>query len=308
MAEPNPVDHAVADKPKRWITILLGILLWPLAMLYVAHWRWALAYFLVGLTVIVLGQLYVQAANIVAVLQGAVAIVCIVHACRVAKRDTDGQPRPGYSRWYGLVGVSVGLLVIVFGVRAFLIEPFRVSSGSMLPGAPAGTAIWVQKWGYGSYGSYGIQLTHRDISAPLAHGDIIVIEFPRDRSLNYVERLIGLPGDQVSYRGKRLTVNGQLAALRPVADYFDEQSARYLPRAVESLMGVEYSIVIHNDLPQPNYPFNDKCTNDAEGITCVVPKGHYFVMGDNRDNSNDSRYWGFVPADHIVGKVIYGAK
>lgn len=148
------------------------------------------------------------------------------------------------------------------------------------------------------------------ISSPLRRGDIIVFEYPPDRNLHYAKRLIGLPGDKVSYQGKKLSINGSPIALRQAADYFDPKALSYTPAFVESLMGIEYSVLIQKDspasVPVPHtFPFRDKCSYDSEGVTCEVPSGHYFAMGDNRDNSNDSRMWGFIPADHVVGKVLY---
>jgi len=180
----------------------------------------------------------------------------------------------------------------------------------MLPTIPTGARLLVQKWGYGNYDTFGIHLFRAPISAPLGRGDIIVFESPPDRSVHFVKRLIGLPGDEITYREKKLSVNGTPALLRGASDYFDKKTMTYTPAFLESLMGTEYSILIDNHAPVSMtksiaFPFRDKCTYDSEGFTCAVPDGHYFVMGDHRNNSYDSRLFGFVPADHIVGKIIY---
>jgi len=219
------------------------------------------------------------------------------------------MPRPAYGRWFGL-GAVVGLFLVIFGLRAFVVDLFRFPSRSMLPTIPLQALLIVQKWGYGNYGAYGIHLFSSQISAPLDRGDIIVFEFPQDRSQSYAKRLIGLPGDRIEYRGKRLSVNGNPASLRQTSDYFDPKFLAHTPAFLESLMGVEYFVLIENDIPASifaplTFPFHDKCTYDSEGVTCIVPDGHYFTLGDNRDNSYDSRVWGFVPADHIIGKVLY---
>lgn len=279
-------------------------------MMYVAQIRWAGAYLLIALIIGVVGEFYLRETAIAGAIQILFALTCATHAYRLAARYSDEEPRPTYSRWYALLGTAIGLFSVAFGVRAFLVEPFRFPSGSMLPTIPLRAHLIVQKWGYGNYGTYSLNLFHTSISAPLSRGDIIIFEFPPDRSLHYAKRLIGLPGDKIAYRAKRLSVNGTPISLRQGGDYFDSKALAYTQTFTESLMGVEYSVLIENDafpnIPTAlSFPFHEKCVYDADGVTCDVPAGHYFTMGDNRDNSNDSRMWGFVPADHIIGKVLY---
>ena len=279
-------------------------------MMYVAQMRWAGVYLLAALAVGVIGKFYLHDTLSAAVLPIIYAVTCAIHAYHIAKKYPDEIQRPAYSRWYGLLGAAAGLFVVVFSIRAFVVEPFRFPSGSMLPTIPLRAHLIVQKWGYGNYGTYGIHLSHTPISSPLARGDIIVFEFPPDRSIHYAKRLIGLPGDTIAYRGKKLSINGNSVALRQAADYFDSKASAYTPAFFESLMGIEYSVLLEKATPAcvPTsyaFPFRDKCIYDSEGVTCVVPTGHYFTMGDNRDKSNDSRMWGFVPADHVIGKVLY---
>lgn len=300
----------MSNKPKKWLAVLLGIFASPIAMMYVGQMRWAGAYLLVALAVGVIGEFYLHDTFIAAALPMIYAVTCATHAYRFAKRYPDETQRPAYSRWYGLLGAVAVLFLITFSIRAFVVEPFRFPSGSMLPTIPLRAHLIVQKWGYGNYGTYGIHPFRSPISSPLARGDIIVFEYPSDRSISYAKRLIGLPGDTVAYRGKKLSINGNPIALRQATDYFDSKALAYTPTYIESLMGVEYSVLIQQDFPASiptsySFPFRDKCTYDSEGVTCVVPTGHYFTMGDNRDNSNDSRMWGFVPADHVIGKVLH---
>jgi len=300
----------VRNKPKKWLAALLGAIAPPIAMLYVAQMRWAGVYLLAGLAVGVAGEFYLHDTIVAAVMPIIYALTCAAHAYHFAKRYPDEKQRPVSSRWYGLLGAAAGLFLVAFGVRGFFVEPFRFPAGSMLPTIPLRAHLIVQKWGYGNYGTYGIHLIRSPISSPLARGDIIVFEFPPDRSIHYARRLIGLPGDTIAYRGKRLSINGSPIALRQAADYFDSKTHAYTPAFIESLMGVDYSVLVEKDAPANipgsySFPFHDKCTYDSEGVTCVVPTDHYFTMGDNRDNSNDSRIWGFVPADHVIGKVLY---
>lgn len=302
----------MSTKPKPWLAALLGVVAAPMGMLYVAKARWAISYLLLLLALtplVFFGPWGAGAADLLKVLM---AIVAAVHAYRIAQRYPDQPARPGYSRWYGLLGSALALVAIAFGARAFFFEPFRIPSGNMLPTLPVGSIALVQKWGYGNYRAYGIQVAHVPVSALLRRGDIVVFQYPQKPSLDYIKRVIGLPGDEVVYKNKQLSINEQAIPQRPDGEYFDEDSMRYWPRHAESLMGVEYQILgsdrAQPSVPQSDFPFRDQCSYDVESLRCKVPAGHYFVLGDNRDNSLDSRYWGFVPEDHIVGKLVYSVR
>jgi signal peptidase I len=146
-------------------------------------------------------------------------------------------------------------------------------------------------------------------------GDVMVFRFPKDPSTDYIKRVIGVPGDKIVYKNKRLTVNGQHLQYQNLPDYLDEsEGARteYRKSFKENLTGVQHDILNYDDPDHPayvrnpdNFPYREMCTYDTEGFACSVPPGHYFMMGDNRDNSGDSRYWGFVPDENIVGKAFF---
>lgn len=297
------------NKPNKWIAVLIGIVAGPIALMYVSQLRWAGIYLLVALIIGIVGEFYSRDTVIAGVLQLVFMLTCVTHAYRFAAKYPDDKPRATYSRWYGLVGTVLCFLSIAFGVRAFLIEPFRSPSGSMLPSIPLQAHLLVQKWGYGNYGTYGLHLSRAPISTPINRGDIVVFEFPRDRSIQYVKRLIGLPGDKITFREKRLSVNGTPTFLHQAEDFFAPNTNTYIPQYREFLGKTEYAVLIENDSPayiqtSPTFPFRDKCIYGPHGVSCEVPADHYFVIGDNRDNSSDSRMWGFVPADHIVGRVL----
>jgi signal peptidase I len=138
----------------------------------------------------------------------------------------------------------------------------------------------------------------------------MVFRYPPDPSLDYIKRVIGLPGDKIVYRNKKLTINGQEIAQKKTEDYLDKDRLFYTPRFVESLGKVQHQILIEADAPSfaqqiVRFPHGDKCIYNSEGVSCEVPAGHYFMMGDNRDNSQDSRFWGFVPDENIVGKAFF---
>lgn len=299
----------MSDKPRKWIAVVLNVFFAPLGMFYVARPGWALFYFIICYGSVLVSTLWLPAA-VLSLSMFAASIVTAIHSYNLASRYPEELPRPWYSHWYGLLSILIAFLVFgVGGLRSFVIEPFKAPSASMLPGLRAGDALWVTKWGYGNYGTFGIHLARRPVTAPLARGDIVVFEYPFERPIFFVKRLIGLPGDRISYRSHRLLINGEEIPSRRLGNYFDAEHAVNFPRFLESIAGRDYQVLFNpaqSSTPPMSDSFfrRDACTPFPDGLDCVVPAGHYFVLGDNRDNSADSRSWGMVPADHIVGKVI----
>ncbi len=200
------------------------------------------------------------------------------------------------------------VILIVFLLRSFLFEPFKIPSGSMIPTLLVGDLILVNKF------DYGIRLpviNHKIIAnKDPARGDVVVFRYPPDPRLDYIKRVVGVPGDEVAYLNKVLTVNGRRIDTRPLPDFYDEDSRRYAQQFSEKLAGVEHRILIDKDRPAfipgaQNFQNSDACRYTSEGVTCKVPEKHYFMMGDNRDNSVDSRYWGFVPDRNLVGRAFF---
>ncbi|MDT8312007.1 MAG: signal peptidase I, partial [Methylophaga sp.] len=183
------------------------------------------------------------------------------------------------------------IILLVLVIRSFIAEPFRIPSASMLPTLHIGDFILVNKF------AYGIRLPVInskivDTGAP-ERGDVIVFRYPQQPEIDYIKRVVGLPGDKIGYFDKTVYINGE--AIEQQALENDVQLSNQLSASsevfYESFNGEQHTIAIENNQP------------GAEG-EMRVPEGHYFVMGDNRDNSNDSRFWGPVPESHLVGKAF----
>jgi signal peptidase I len=200
------------------------------------------------------------------------------------------------------------VIAIVFVLRSFLVEPFQIPSGSMMPTLLVGDFILVNKFDYG----IRLQVINKkiiDIGSP-QRGDVVVFRYPMDTSVDYIKRVVGLPGDTVAYQNKRLTINGQEMPMKRLGNYLDQEKFYYLPEYEETLGDVHHRVLIEDEAPAfvqqvEAFPNRDKCHYNSDGFVCVVPPGHYFMMGDNRDNSRDSRYWGFVPDENLVGKAFF---
>jgi signal peptidase I len=196
------------------------------------------------------------------------------------------------------------VILVVFLVRSFIVEPFKIPSGSMMPTLLAGDYILVNKFTYGLRVPI-LNTTFVDIKQP-ARGDVAVFHYPPDPSIDYIKRVIGLPGDKVSYQNKRLRINGQQLALQDVGQYEYVMSGLNIMAATqyrEQLGAVQHDILIHD--VQGNYDSDAIGAKFANNEEITVPAGHYLAMGDNRDNSSDSRVWGFVPERNLVGKAFF---
>ena len=210
--------------------------------------------------------------------------------------------------WVEYSGSFFPVIALVFFLRSFLYEPFKIPSSSMLPTLFVGDLILVNKF------TYGVRLPILnkkviDVNNP-QRGDVMVFKYPEDPSVDYIKRVVGVPGDKVVYKNKRLLINGNEMAYQGLPDFLDEERLSYFKQYSENLTGVNHRIL--NDDQSPtfvrdphNFPKRENCTYNSDGFSCVVPEGEYFMMGDNRDNSLDSRYWGFVPDQNIVGKAFF---
>ena len=211
--------------------------------------------------------------------------------------------------WVEYSGSFFPVIALVFVLRSFLFEPFKIPSSSMVPTLLVGDLILVNKF------DYGIRLPVINkkivqVGNP-QRGDVMVFKYPKDMSQDYIKRVIGVPGDKITYENKRLTVNGQPVEYVPMDDYLDDERPVYHKQFLEKLPNVPHRILNMDGARTINlsaveeFPHHENCTYSYDRFTCIVPEGHYFMMGDNRDNSADSRYWGFVPDQNIVGKAVF---
>jgi len=200
------------------------------------------------------------------------------------------------------------VIISVFLLRSFLVEPFKIPSGSMIPTLLVGDLILVNKFTYG----LRLPVLNTKITEGNApqRGDVMVFRYPPKPSLDYIKRVVGVPGDTVAYINKRLMINGQPVHTDALPEFFDEDVMRYFKHFEETLGNKKHRVL--NDANRPafvaaaeQFEGREACAYTIEGVTCKVPQGHYFMMGDNRDNSLDSRYWGFVPEKNIVGKAFF---
>jgi len=203
------------------------------------------------------------------------------------------------------------VILIVFCLRSFLVEPFKIPSGSMIPTLLVGDFILVNKF------TYGIRLPviNRkiiDLNEP-QRGDVLVFRYPQDPSIDYIKRIVAVPGDKIEYRNKQLSVNGKLVQQKLNGDYKYVESGLayiYTQKFTEKMDDREYNILINQEMPAIQlsavhyFPQHESCQFDHAGFVCEVPAKHYFTLGDNRDGSSDSRYWGFVPEENIIGKAF----
>jgi signal peptidase I len=185
------------------------------------------------------------------------------------------------------------ILVIVLIIRSFIAEPFRIPSGSMMPTLLHGDFILVNKFAYG----VRLPVSHTKIfgSGLPERGDVAVFRYPQNPSLDYIKRVVGLPGDVIEYRNKKLFINQKRMPQTKVGHFIGQGRDAAMNGAeqkVENLQTIEHEVLLNQKRLSINGSWR-------------VPEGHYFVMGDNRDNSNDSRYWGTVPEENLVGKAFF---
>jgi signal peptidase I len=236
-------------------------------------------------------------------------VVWLLDSLVFAARRGGGVAEPW---WLEYAKSFFPVILVVFFIRSFLVEPFKIPSGSMIPTLQVGDFILVNKF------TYGLRLPI--ISKKIVQindpqrGDVMVFHYPENPAVDYIKRVVALPGDTVEYRNKRLTINGIEQPQQADGDYnYVESGLNFVhtERRQEVLGKHKHALLVNPDMPNVHldsvaeFDGRENCSYDENKVRCKVPAGHYFMMGDNRDNSRDSRYWGFVPDNQIVGKAFF---
>jgi signal peptidase I len=231
--------------------------------------------------------------------------------------------------WLEFTADLFPIIAFIFILRSFFFEPFKIPSGSMIPTLQIGDFILVNKFTYGvRFPVWNKKII--EVGSPV-RGDVVVFRYPVDETVDYIKRVVGVPGDVVEYKNKHLTVNGKPFTYENIMFIpqvgYDERSdfiknmtpqnlrPMHLKESFPSELGGG-THMIENDPQRPSgfpsnfvpdhvFPDMANCQYSFDGFVCKVPPGNYFMMGDNRDNSLDSRYWGFVPETNLVGKAFF---
>jgi len=270
-------------QPKVWFSLVLSVLVGPFAFLYAnsAKWFWSLFVFS-----FLIGVIGIYASLPVAWL---VPVACFVCVSIFLKTNGPFILRRWYSKLWLVLFVVCFLLIFLF--RAFLFEPFRIPANSMAPTLVIGNIVIVKKIGYGSYGSFGLSVYDSTISnsKKLTRGDVYVFQYSK-KNVPYIKRLIGLPGDQINIDGNDVYLNGEVI------------------QTTQLSTDSEYTIY-QEILDDKTYKIRRKNNKfSSQFFSLTVPEGHYFFMGDNRSNSADSRHFGTIPEDDLIGRLVYVIK
>lgn len=298
----------MSDKPNKWIALVLGIFAQPFGLLYAGAPRLALLALLVPVLVLVLPALYPHA---ITRFPAYVALVyvsaCGVLAFWIAGRRPLTAQRCWYNRWYGTLGIAAIFSLVMAGTRTFVAEPFRVNGSSMEPTLHHRSIVLVKKWGYGHLRTFGITVGRIDGTARIEPADIVAFKAPVADKV-FLQRVVGVPGDLVVVRPAGVEVNGVRIRQREIGAYVPPLSPDSYVRYAGRLGGKDFEVLqsvqgAYSRLSQ-DFPPAPGCTANLDEVRCKVAAGTYFVMGDNRDNSVDSRVFGTVAESDIVGKVV----
>ncbi len=271
-------------KPKVWLAVVQGIFLQPFVFLYLHKPVIFVVYLLLSVSANLVDWPFAIPLSLIFV------VICPIHAYLIAKRYNRHSARKWYSRWWGMLTVCVGIFLSIFLIRSVFYDWFSVQEDSMSPYLDPQDTLIVKKYGYGGYGAYGISLMNTGLSddIELQRGKVYAFYPPDvDNNIVYVKRLIAKPGDSVEIQGNQISINGlplKTTLLTKNTDFslYEEVSD-----------GITYQIKIKG--AEPFFP----------DVSLIVPDDSYFFLGDNRDNSADSRLWGTLPSTRFVGEVVY---
>jgi len=269
--------------PNKWFACVLGLLIPPLGFVYISAWKYAAACFIIMIIAgIVDNYLFDGWAALIVSISTAAYIFDIFD---IFEKQDLSEKQNWNNKWWGVILIPLTLLSVIISVRAFMYEFYTIPSRSMYPNVNVGDFIVASKWGYGNYGAYGYKFfsSNSELSKKPKLGEVFVFEHPTNKTMQ-IFRIVGLPKDRLEFSKRQLTINGS-----PV---LTEKTSKE-SELIEQLGNEKYRVNYHTK-------FNDSQSNN---LNITVPENSYFVLGDNRDNANDSRFWGFVPTVNIIGKV-----
>lgn len=280
----------ITNKPRAWLVVLLAVLSPALAFLYIGKGKWGGLYFIINLLFLYFLKLHPFMPFAVLLLH----LLGLIAACIMAHKAVTYN-------WYRLhvfLKILAGLYLLAVMTRLLWFNVYHISSVSMYPTIHQGGYLIAKRWGLGYFNPLlGRQF---DIQQ-LTRGEVILFAYPLKPSHVYIKRVIGLPGDKIAFDKGTLLLNGKKQILRvqpqssPYIAYYDEQIGSQ-PYTIVRMLDQDFSA---------SYQFMKSCPVINQLNVCTVPAGQVFVLGDNRDQSADSRFWGYVPVQNIIGRVIW---
>jgi signal peptidase I len=301
--------------PKGWLAIVFAIFLQPFTFLYVNKQKLFWFYTLLAFILMLIDIKFLINAPNTAWYKGfyfswGLFLILPAHAYISTKNYDVTEKRSWYASWWGSLLCFIFTLITVISVRVFYIDPISIPADSMSPTLNRSDIVLVNKQGYGNYRYHGFQLAKSEPSESPDRGDIIVFQSPKNPKIDFIKRVIGLPGDKVVYRDKNIYIKEPcLKSEVSCSELFMLEKSKSVssingfPIYEEKFDNKMYSVIIDPQATErSDYYFNQDGTERDEWI---VPDEHYFVLGDNRDNSLDSRFFGFVPKENIIGKPLY---
>lgn len=269
--------------PNKWFASALGFFFQPLAFIYLAKLKWGLIYFLASISFGITDFFLIKETGYSG-LGLVLSIICCIHAYKASENINFDNGRKWFNTWWGALSIPIVFIVSVFSFRSFFYEPFLIPASSMLPTLQVGDHIVISKFGYGHYGTYGLNIYNADINSRKQpnRGDVFIFYPPHDDRY-FIKRIIGLPNDVIEFSNKQLYINGIKIETKRIDD-----SNIYNEVLDEETYSVQYR----------------REASRLRNFKMEVPENSYFVMGDNRDNSSDSRVWGVVPGENLIGKMI----
>ncbi len=267
---------------------MLGLFSGPIALLYVGRGKLALSFVAAFFAICLAFMFSITGHSDNDFLRFAYWLAGPVVAFRCANSAKGGM-QPWFARWFNLAGIAACAYGVVASVRIFLYEPYWIPSTDMLPTMRQEVHILVKKR-----------------PNELRRGEIILFKFALDQGYERISRVVGLPGDRITYSAKHLLVNGKETRVGRREDYLDLPFGDHRERYSNQLDGVSFDTLVNAERKEEStlmmkIPIRGACVQTEASLECKVPEGHYFVMGDNRDDCDDSRNWGFVPADGVIG-------